>query len=374
MGVDVNKSEQRMNDSLNNLKPVISVVLSFRNEEGTIPELIKRLRCVLEKEYMNKFELIFVNDASTDNSEKILLEAAKGHNDIRIITTSRAFGVSECALAGMEFSSGDAVIYLDADLQDPPEVIPELINAWKSGNDIDIVHTVRLSRAGEPRIKIWLTDIGYKIIKYVSDINLEIEAGDFKLLSRRAVNQVIKLKEKKPYLRGLVTWIGFNQTIVYYRREARFRGQTKFRFYGYRVMQNYLNSALISFSDLPLKLSLISGGVITFFAIIALIFALLEKFLYQTTLGWWTATIIAMLFLGGLQLITIGILGLYITSIYLETKRRPNYIIKNVFGFDNSAEINSMKKEMECPYLCRYQHAENIFPNERDSDGIKDLK
>ena len=343
---------QPMQDTEPHQKTVLSVILSFKNEEKNLPELILRLRNVLDKEYSNQYELIFVNDASTDRSEQILLDAAKDRHDIKIITTSRPFGVSECALLGMEYSSGEALVYLDADLQDPPEVIPELIKAWKTGDNIDIVHTVRLSRAGEPRIKIWLTDLGYNIIKHISDIYLEVEAGDFKLLSRRAVNEVIKFKEKKPYLRGLVTWIGFNQTTVYYRREARYGGQTKFKFYGYRVMQNYLNSALISFSDIPLKLSLIAGVIVTFLAMISLIYALLEKFVYQTTLGWWWSTIIAILFLGGLQLITVGILGLYVSSIYLETKGRPNYIIKKTFGFDEDTDP-AKKKEPECPYLCK---------------------
>jgi len=319
-------------------KQIISVVLSFKNEEQNLPELILRLRKVLDQEYPDRYELIFVNDASTDHSEQILLEAAKNHHDIRIITTSRSFGVSECVLLGMEYSSGDAIVYMDADLQDPPEVIPDLIRAWKTGDNIDIVHTVRLSRAGEPKIKIWLTDIGYNIIKQISDIYLEVEAGDYKLLSRRAVNEVIKFKEKKPYLRGLVTWIGFNQTTVYYHREARFGGHTKFKFYGYRVMQNYLNSALISFSDIPLKLSLVAGILTIFIAIISLIYALVEKFIYQTTFGWWWSTLIAILFLGGLQLITMGILGLYVSSIYLETKGRPNYIIKKTFGFNENSD------------------------------------
>ena len=333
----------------------ISVVLSFKNEACVLPELIKRLRTVLDNGYENRYELIFVNDASTDRSEEILLDAARDHSDIKIITTSRSFGGSECFLLGMEYSKGKAVIYLDSDLQDPPEVIPELIAAWKSGNDIDVVHTVRLSRAGEPKIKIWLTDIGYKIIKCVSDIHLEVEAGDFKLLSRRAVNQVIIFNEKKPYLRGLITWIGFNQTIVYYHREARFGGQTKFQFYGYKVMQNFLNSALISFSDVPLKLSLIAGLIITFISFVAMAFVIFEKFINQTTFGWWTSSLVAILFLGGLQLITMGILGLYVSSIYLETKGRPNYIVKHTFGFDgDNPDFHSNQMMNECPYQCRY--------------------
>jgi dolichol-phosphate mannosyltransferase len=346
---------QRVDLPENFQKLAISVVLSFKNEENNLPELIRRLRNVFDKKYPNRYELIFVNDASTDRSEQILLDSAKDHNDIKIITTSRSFGVSECALLGMEYSSGDALIYMDADLQDPPEVIPELIKAWKLGNDIDVVQTVRLSRAGEPKIKIWLTDIGYKIIKYISDIPLEVEAGDFKLLSRRAVNQVIKFKEKKPYLRGLVTWIGFNQTTVYYHRESRFGGQTKFRFYGYRVIQNYLNSALISFSDVPLKLSLLFGIIFSVLALISLIFVFLEKFLYQITLGWWWSTVITILFLGGLQLITVGILGLYVSSIYLETKGRPSYIIKSMVGFNNFPYSETNEPHDECPYLCKYK-------------------
>jgi len=350
-------NDQECNEKTSDME--ISVVLSFKNEENIISELINRLRMVLDKGYENRYELIFVNDASTDRSEEILLIAARDHSDIKIITTSRSFGVSECALLGMEYSKGKAVIYLDADLQDPPELIPELIKSWKSGNDIDVVHTVRLSRAGEPKIKIWLTDIGYKIIKCVSDIHLEVEAGDFKLLSRRAVNQVIKFKEKKPYLRGLVTWIGFNQTIVYYHREARFGGQTKFQFYGYSVMQNYLNSALISFSDVPLKLSLIGGLIITFISFVLMALVLFEKFVYQTTLGWWTSSLVAILFLGGLQLITVGILGLYVSSIYLETKGRPNYIVKHTFGFDgDNPDFHSSHMMNECPYHCRYMKRE----------------
>jgi len=327
----MNQSKHNAGPPEKSANPVISVVLSFKNEEGTIPELIRRLRNVFDTEYKNKFELIFVNDNSTDRSEEVLLAAAKGHNDVKIINMSRTFGVSECVLAGMEYSSGDVVIYMDADLQDPPEVIPELITAWKSGENIDVVHTARLSRAGESRIKLWITKLGYIILKYVSDINLQIEVGDFKLLSRRAINHVIKFKEKKPFLRGLVNWIGFNQTTIYYRREARYSGQNKFPTLGYRVIQNFLNSALISFSDLPLKVSFIVGALLSLCALLMLLLIVV----ITQTISLLQAVMIVMLFLGGIQLISIGILGLYIYSIFLETKGRPNYIIESTFGFDN---------------------------------------
>lgn len=180
----------------NSRKPFISVILSFKNEEDVIPELIRRLRKVLDNEYQNKYELIFVNDNSTDHSEDLLIQSAENHDDIKIITMSRTFGVSECALAGMEYASGQIVIYMDADLQDPPELIPDMIKAWRDGDDIDVVNTRRISRDGESRIKLRLTKIGYHILRRVSDIDLQVEVGDFKLLSRRAVNHLIKLKEK----------------------------------------------------------------------------------------------------------------------------------------------------------------------------------
>jgi len=315
----------------------ISVVLSFKNEYETIPELIRRLRNILDKQYKNNYELIFVNDKSTDRSEEVLLDAAIDHKDVKIITMSRTFGVSECVLAGMEYSSGDAVIYMDADLQDPPEVIPDMIKAWRSDDNIDVVHTARLSRAGESCIKLWTTKLGYKILKYVSNIDVQTEVGDFKLLSRRAVNHVIKFKERNPFLRGLVNWIGFNQITIYYHREARYGGQNKFPTLGYKVIQNFLNSALISFSDLPLKVSFIIGVLFSLGALLTLILIVL----LTQTVSWLQAIMIVMLFLGGIQLITIGILGLYIYSIFIEIKGRPRYIIESTFGFDNIPRFTS---------------------------------
>ncbi len=317
-------------------KPIISVILSFKNEEDVLPELISRLRTVLDFEYKNRYELIFVNDNSTDNSEQILINSTKGHCDIKIISMSRTFGVSECVIAGMKYSSGDAVVYMDADLQDPPEVIPELIKIWRNGKNIDVVNTVRTSRDGESRIKLGLTKIGYNILRSVSNINLQVEVGDFKLLSRRAVSHIIKFEEKKPYLRGLVSWIGFKQVTLEYKREARFAGQTKFPVLSYKVLQNFMNSALISFSDLPLQLAFVMGILISFFAFIALIYVIIQKFIVQNVTSGWTAIMAAILFLGGLQLITMGIMGLYISSIYLETKKRPNYIIERTFGFEEN--------------------------------------
>ncbi len=318
--------------------PKLSVVLSFKNEEAVLPELIRRLRTVLLNErkegHLKSHELIFVNDLSTDRSEKILLDAAQGNDDIKILTMSRTFGVAPCVLAGMEYSSGDLVVYMDADLQDPPEVIPELLQVWREGEEVDVVHTARLSRAGESQLKLWVTQLGYRILRRFSDIELQIEVGDFKLLSRRAVNHLITFREKNPYIRGLVQWIGFNQVTIHYHREARFAGKTKFPLLDPQVIRHFLTSALISFSDIPLQLSTLLGLLTSLSAFGVLIHTLIEK-LRGRNLPGWTAIMVAMLFLGGVQLLSIGFLGLYINSIFVESKRRPNYIIKHTYGFES---------------------------------------
>ena len=320
--------------------PTLSVVLSFFNEEEVIPELIRRLRNVLQKEckegHLSKYELIFVNDASTDRSEEVLISEAKGHDDIKIITMSRNFGVSPCVLAGMEYAKGDLVVYMDADLQDPPEVISEMLRVWREGKDIEVVNTVRLSRAGEPFLKLLIAKIGYKILRYVSNINFLMDAGDFKLLSRRTVNHLIRLKEKLPFVRGLVYWVGFKQEVVYYNRDSRYGGNTKFLLTNPKVINNFLYSALISFSDLPLKFTLLLGAVTTLFAFLFLIYVIVQKFVLAYTTPGWTATLATMLILGGVQLLTMGVIGLYINAIFWETKNRPNYIVGKTFGFDKT--------------------------------------
>lgn len=325
-------------DMNNNSNITLSIVLSFYNEEDVLPELIRRLRNVLDSECKKKtidnYELIFVNDASTDRSEEILQEAANGHKDIKILNMSRNFGVSPCVLAGMEYSSGDIVVYMDADLQDPPEVLPELIRAWRHEH-VDVVHTVRTSREGESRIKLWITKLGYHILRTVSTVDLQIETGDFKLLSRRAVEHLVQLKEKKPFMRGLVCWIGFPQATIRYHRDARFSGKTKFPVLSKKVIRNFLDSALISFSDVPLQFSLVAGFLVSFGAFLYLIYIVIQM-MKGVTLPPWSPVMVALLLLGGVQLLTVGVLGLYINSIYLETKQRPNYILENTFGFDYS--------------------------------------
>jgi glycosyltransferase involved in cell wall biosynthesis len=319
--------------------PLISVVTTFYNEEKVLPETVHRLRNVLrqeeEKKVISGYELIFVNDASRDYSLKVLLEEGKKENDIIIINMSRNFGVYECIMAGLKYAKGDAVVYIDADLQDPPEIIPTLIEKWKSDPEAEVVYTTRFKREGEHPLKMFITKWGYRLLKNITDIRLPVDSGDFKLLSRRAVDELLKLKEKKPFYRGLATWIGYKQVQVFYTRGERFDGRenTKRSAFSKRVINFWLDTALISFSDVPLKASLFLGFFVSLGAFLYLLVVIIQKIM-----GWYTpgipAVLATMLFLGGIQLIVIGILGLYVSTIYLETKGRPNYIIKNVIAPD----------------------------------------
>lgn len=318
----------------------LSVVFSFRNEEDVLPELIERSRTTLrqqiEQGILSSYELIFVNDASMDRSLEILTEHARGDNDIRVITMSRCFGVSPCVMAGLTYSSGDVVVYMDADLQDPPEVIPELLKKWKMEKDIDVVHTVRLSRKGESRVKLAVTRVGYYILNKFAMIYLPVEAGDFKLLSRRAVNHLVRLQEIHPFTRGLVCWIGFKHGYVHYNRQPRHAGKSKFHVFSFQVINNFLGSALISFSSAPLKVASVLGLLTIAIDLIMMGYILFEKIQGHTVAGW-TALMIIVLFLGGVQLFCLGIMGLYLNAVYEQSKNRPNYIVDKTLGFPQDA-------------------------------------
>jgi dolichol-phosphate mannosyltransferase len=322
-------------------RPKVSVVLSFFNEANVIAELLARLRRTLnaEGDRIAGYELIFVNDASTDASEKMLRAEIERHGDVVLINMSRNFGVSECVYAGFANATGDVVIYLDADLQDPPEIISEMLKQWRADDEVEVVYTTRKSRAGEGTIKLVGTRLGYHLLKAISNIDLPIESGDYKLLSRRAVDELLKFEEKMPYMRGLVGWIGFKQVRVLYDREPRHDGRrnSKFPFFSRRVLFSFLDRALISFSDAPLKLALFLG-----FAVAAISSLYLLVVFFQKFMGWYEpglpALMAAILFLGGVQLTVMGLIGLYINVIFLQTKGRPNYIIKEIVRGDRSTD------------------------------------
>ena len=260
----------------------LSVIFSFWNEEEVLPELITRVRKILRGEemqnYIDAYELIFVNDASTDNSLALLTKEAEAEGDIKIITMSRNWGAVPCILAGMEHAEGDAVLYMDADLQDPPELIPQIISLFKN-EGVDIIHTKRLARDGESSFKLFITKLGYFLLQKVSSVKIQPEVGDFKLYSKRAMRHITTLKESWPFMRGMAQWIGFKQTTIEYQREKRFAGRTKYPVLGKRVRDNFLHSALISFSEFPLKLASLMGVLISLGAFLFLIYTVIQKFL-----------------------------------------------------------------------------------------------
>ncbi len=316
--------------------PLVSVILSFRNEEEVIPELIARLTQVFARLPVDH-ELVFVNDASTDRSLEILTAKAKANPRIKIINMSRRFGVAECILAGMKYSSGGAVVTMDADLQDPPEVIADLVEKWRQG--ADVVYTVRTERAGESAGKLFLTKLAYKAIRLVSNTDLPVEAGDFKLIARRVVHQLLQLNEKDPYLRGLVTWMGFKQVPVYYKRDPRFSGETHFPLFRSKGPIITFVFGFTSFSILPLVGFLLFGLLVTMVSLgLGLAFLLMKLFAGGVPNHAWLIT--ALCFFSGVQLTGIGTVGLYLGRVYNDVRNRPRYIVESAIGFNHPPGID----------------------------------
>ena len=304
---------------------LISFVFSFKNEEKNLHELVKRVDSSVAKINNYNYELIFVNDNSDDDSEKILEELQKKY-PIKIINMSRTFGVGPCVIAGFKNANGDCIIYMDSDLQDPPEIIDQLIKEYENGSDI--VHTVRTARLGESAIKLILTKAAYKVINFLSDIQLPTEAGDYKLISKRALKKILEQKEFRPYIRGLSVWVGFKQSFVNYVRDPRAKGETKFPLFSAGPITQFI-SGVTAYSLKPLYVGIILGLFSLFFSICLILYALYMKFTNIAVPG--TASIIITIsFFSGIILLTLGIMSMYIARIFEEVRGRDSYIIKNI--------------------------------------------
>jgi dolichol-phosphate mannosyltransferase len=295
-------------------RPLVSVVFSFRNEAENIPTLVSRIARAfagLDADY----EAVFVNDASTDASLSLLMKERERNPRIRIVNLSRRFGVAEGVIAGMSVSSGDAIVYMDADLQDPPEIIPALVDRWRQG--ADIVHTVRTRRHGEHPLKMAATRLSYRLIHFGSSIRLPVDAGDFKLLSRAAVDHLLTLRESDPYLRGLVVWLGFNQVTIPYERESRHAGRTHFPFFSRNPWKTF-TMGMTSFSFMPIYacFALAVVGLIAAFML-----AIAGSLFMAAVTFFWATTIAA-----------IAIVGTYLIRVYKDVRGRPPYIIESVIG------------------------------------------
>ena len=296
--------------------PLVSVVLSFRNEAGNIPTLVARLAAAFAEQPVD-YELIFVNDASTDRSLDLLIGERARNPRVKVLNMSRRFGVAEGVLAGMEAARGDAVVYMDADLQDPPELIPELIARWRAGSDV--VHTIRTRRHGENALKMFATGMAYRIIQFGSSIELPVDAGDFKLLSRRVVDHLLRLREADPYLRGLVVWLGYPQVFVPYERDARHSGRTHFPFFSRNPWKTFA-LGLTTFSFMPIYacLALAAAGLVLA-AVLALTSGLMAGLL---------------VFLWALLMGAVAVVGVYVIRIYKDVRGRPAFIVASRVGFE----------------------------------------
>ena len=274
------------------------------------------------------FEIIYVDDGSTDGTASVLRELQAGDSRVRVVRLSRNFGHQIAITAGLEHASGDAVVIIDADLQDPPEVIGEFIERWREGHDV--VYGVRTDREGETAFKRWTAKAFYRLINRLSDTRIPLDTGDFRLMDRAAVDALLSMPERDRFVRGMVSWLGFSQAAVPYVRAARHAGTTKYPIF---KMVRLAMDGVLSFSITPLRLATWTGFAASFLAILGILYALYARFFASGLVRGWTSSFIAVLFIGGVQLICLGIIGEYIGRIYGESKRRPLYFVRERLGF-----------------------------------------
>ena len=314
---------------------LLSVVAPMLNEEDTADVFCERVRAACDG---LPWELVIVDDGSTDATPVVLADIAANDSRIKVITLSRNFGHQMAITAGLDHASGDAVVMIDADLQDPPELIPTMVEHWRAGSDV--VYTMRTNREGESRFKVVTARWFYGIMGRVSAVPLVSNSGDFRLLSRRALDALLTMRERNRYLRGMTSWVGFTQTALPYERAARHAGKTK---YPIRKMVHFALDAIASFSNVPLQLATIAGFVFAALAFLAVPVAIGFR-IFGEFLPGITTTVVAVLLLGGFQLIAIGLIGEYVGRIYDEVKRRPLYIVRgraNVGAVEDERERTS---------------------------------
>lgn len=309
-----------------------SIVIPAYNEELVIEESYKRLKAVMDKTN-ESYELIFVNDGSRDRTGEILSELCDKDKNVKMIDFSRNFGHQTAISAGMDLSSGQAVCVIDADLQDPPEVILDMIAKWKEG--YDVVYGKRAKRKGETFFKLFTAKMFYRILKSMTTVDIPVDTGDFRLIDRKVCDVMSSLTEKNRYIRGLVSWVGFKQTDVTYVREERFAGETK---YPLKKMLKFALDGITSFSYKPLKLSTYLGFILSIGSFIYLLIVIFLKLFTDSTVSGWASTLSVSLFFNGVILMMLGIIGEYIGRIYDESKNRPLYIIREKKGFTDDED------------------------------------
>jgi len=322
------------------VRPLISVVVPCFDEEDVICLTYRRLVDVCDSFTDNQFEFIFVDDGSRDSTLDLLRNVQVGDSRVRVLAFSRNFGHQLAVTAGLEHAAGDAVVLIDADLQDPPEVIEEMLARWRAG--VDVAYGMRVVRQGETHFKRWSAKAFYRFINWVSSVRIPVDTGDFRLMDRKVVDALLAMPERDRFVRGMIAWLGFRQEAVPYSRAARFAGETK---YPFRKMIRFATDALFSFSLTPLRVAGWMGVASVSMALISMFHALFARFLTHALLPYWELLVIASLFMSGVQLLTVGILGEYVGRIYGEVKRRPLYVVRERLGFAAVQQVRSVQKE-----------------------------
>lgn len=315
-----------------NKTELVSVVVPAYNEIEVIDEFHKRASAALSSLEDADYELIFVDDGSKDGTFERLQQIADGNPHVKAIKFSRNFGHQIAITAGADYAQGDAVVVIDADLQDPPEVIKDFVAKWREG--YDVVFGVREKRDGESRMKLLTAAAFYRILKRLTSVDIPVDVGDFRLMSRRAADQLKQMREKDRFVRGMVSWIGFKQTGVLYHRDPRLAGETK---YPLKKMLRFALDGITSFSNIPLRLASWLGYFSSFLAFLYLASVFIQKAIGNPVRGFATI-MVSMLFLGGVQLICLGIIGEYIGRVFEELKGRPLYIVDTIYQAPNEKQ------------------------------------
>ena len=302
---------------------MISVVAPIHNEAETITELHRRLTGALTE--LGDYEIVLVDDGSTDCSWDHMLALAPSDSRLRLVRLSRNFGHQAALTAGLEAARGDAVVLIDADLQDPPELIPTLVTKWHEG--FDVVYALRTRREGETRFKRWTAAVFYRLLRGMTRVEIPADAGDFRLLSRRAVDALARMPERARFLRGMTSWLGFPQVGVQYERDARYAGETK---YPTRRMIGFALDAVTSFSTTPIRIVTGLGFLLVAFCAVVLGWTVYIKLFTSTAVQGWTSVLGVVLLLGGVQLVSLGIIGQYVGRIFEEAKQRPLYLVGEI--------------------------------------------
>jgi len=312
---------------------LLSVITPCYNEEDVLRATYERLSKVFHGMTDYDYELIFVNDGSADQTQLILTQLQLSDPHVRVLLLSRNFGHQIAVTAGLEEAAGDAVVIIDADLQDPPEVIPEMVRLWREGNDV--VYGIRLEREGESKFKLWTAKVFYRLINRLSETKMPLDAGDFRLIDRKVVGVINKMPERARFLRGMVSWAGFRQTSVTYDRAPRHAGDSK---YPLKKMIHFAMDGIISFSLVPLKLAIWTGFLAIWIAVAGIIVAIIDRLLDKHLTRGWASLFVAVLFMAGVQLVSLGIIGEYLGRIYTEVKRRPLYVVQERLGFGDQSK------------------------------------